>query len=107
MDEFSPLKVSAAAQRRQQGYNLQDQHELVSQLQVQPTRTEFCVESTLNLPSCSQASNFDLKMEVHGLQEEMNRLRKGGATDKSEELERNKALLVKARHAIGKLQVTV
>jgi len=47
-------------------------------------------------------------MEVHGLSEELTRLRKqkgndGG--DNSAELERNKSLLVKARSAIGKLQV--
>ena len=56
-------------------------------------------------PYAAQAANFDLKMEVHGLKDELSRLKKQGARDDSGELERNKALLMKARHAIGKLQV--
>lgn len=40
------------------------------------------------------------------MKDELSRLRKQGTKDDSGELERNKALLMKARHAIGKLQVT-
>ena len=103
MDFSSPL--SSSVQRRQNGYNVQDQNEMVSQLQVATNASHPSAQHLTPFVLLAQGANFDLKMEVHGLKDELSRLRKQNPGDESGDLERNKALLMKARHAIGKLQV--